>query len=294
MADHHYVPKFLLRKWATRGLFPGYYWDQELGRVIENRRCSVKSSCQIKDLNVFKNVKPEYREWLETDYLTPRVDSPAARVHVKMLTHDIQALTWQDQCDWARLLVAFGMRMPEMLLYHGPTRTRDALLSGQTPLDFASEDEQEADLYIQANMETLTHNMPRRAAAHLIEDPARWLEIISMEWWIRRWRRKIILIGDRPLMTYPSMDHPCGIPLNHPGCLIVLPIAPDAVFFACAHERTRRKVCREGLTKLARRVNDETIRRASRTVIAANTDLRAFVVPRMYRHQSQYPAIEGV
>ncbi len=53
MARHHFVPQFLLRRWAVQGKFVAYHFEPAAGRVIENPKAIVASACQIKNLNVF-------------------------------------------------------------------------------------------------------------------------------------------------------------------------------------------------------------------------------------------------
>ena len=75
----------------------------------------------------------------------------------------------------------------------------------------------------------------------LSTDPQKLATVEGMIWWIRRLSRPSILIGDRPLLTSPRAPCPCGILLDDPSCLIVLPIAPDAIFFASANRKTKDK-----------------------------------------------------
>jgi hypothetical protein len=49
MARHHFVPQFLLRKWASEGKFVGYHFEPGANRVIENPNALVASACQIKN-----------------------------------------------------------------------------------------------------------------------------------------------------------------------------------------------------------------------------------------------------
>ena len=78
MARHHYVPRFLLRRWSTSGRFVAYYWDDASNRPVENQKATVASACQIPDLNTFLGVPESQRDFPETGFFTPRVDTPAA------------------------------------------------------------------------------------------------------------------------------------------------------------------------------------------------------------------------
>jgi hypothetical protein len=129
-------------------------------------------------------------------------------------------------------------------------------------------------------MPKLERNFPLNIAMDICIDPAKLAKLLGMQWWIRRWPRSAILIGDRPLLTYPRAPYPCGIPLDNSSCLVVLPIAPNAVFFASAHPKTRDKMRSMTQGKIAFVVNEETIWRST-VVYAADKSLASFVTPRV-------------
>ena len=126
MARHHYVPQFLLRQWATKGRFVSYYSEAASDKVIENTKATVVSACQIFDLNNYFGVRASQRDFPETGFFTPRIDTPAATALQVMLKRGIRALTPAQRIDWARLLISFGVRTPETLRDMGPKETKKA------------------------------------------------------------------------------------------------------------------------------------------------------------------------
>lgn len=281
MARHHFVPQFLLRQWAVSGKFVAYHFEPSAGgRVIENTKAIVASACQIKDLNTFFGVPASQRDFPETQFFTPRVDTPAAAALDTMLGKGVSALTAEQRIDWARLLVSFAVRTPETLREMGPSETAKAFDIVEAAAKGAPDDERKVSAIIRANIGTFRRNFPLHAAMELSTDPEKLATVDAMTWWICRWPRPSILIGDRPLLTSPRARYPCGIPLDDPGCLIVLPIARNAVFFASANRRTRDKTRRMALGKIARIVNEETVLRSS-CVFFPNKRLSDFVMPRI-------------
>jgi len=119
-----------------------------------------------------------------------------------------------------------------------------------------------------------------QAAMEISIDPTKLHALDRMTWWIRKWNRDVILIGDRPLLTYPRQKYPCGIPLDSRDCLIVLPIAPNAVFFACANPKSQTKMRRMALSRLANLANQETIFRAT-CIYASDGSHAKFISPRL-------------
>jgi hypothetical protein len=263
MAHHHYVPRFLLRRWSADGRFVAHYWDRISKKPIKNAKATVASACQIPDLNVFFGVSKSQRDLPETKFFTPCVDTPAAAALRTILDDGVRALIPTQRIDWARFLVSFGVRTPEALREMGPAETAKAFELVKANAIGTPEQERKVNTLIQNNMQTLQRNFPLQAAVDISSDPEKLEKVAGMQWWVRRWDQKAILIGDRPLLTAPRMEYPCGIPLNVPSCLIVLPIAPGAVFFASANPKTQAKVRKMAHGRLARIVNEESIWRST-------------------------------
>jgi hypothetical protein len=280
MARHHFVPQFLLRRWATNGRFVAYYFETAASRVIENSKAAVASACQIADLNTFFGVHISQRDFPETGFFTPIVDTPAATALQVMLARGVRALTASQRLDWARLIVSLAVRTPETLRDMGPKETKKAFALVEATAKGPPDAERRVSAMIQQGMPTLERNFPLNIAMDLSTDPDKLAAVDRMTWWIRRLPYAAILIGDRPLLTFPRAPHPCGIPLNDPSCLIVLPIAPNAVFFASANPKTKDKARKMAPSKITFAVNEETIWRSS-CVHAFDKSLATFTIPRV-------------
>src|SRR5215813_9971053 len=259
MARHHYVPQFLLGRWATAGRFVSYYFEPGSRKVIENPKAIVASACQIPDLNTYFGVQVSQRDMPETRFFTPYVDTPAAIALQTMLNDSVRALTPKQRVDWARLLESFAVRTPETLRVMGPKEPKKAFDVVEAIAKGPPEDERKVTALIKVNMRIFQRNFPLNVAMELSNDPKKLTAIDGMTWWIRRWGQSVILIGDRPLLTFPRAPHPCGIPLNNSSCLIALPIAPNAVFFASANPKTKHKARMMTPSRIAFAVNEETI-----------------------------------
>jgi hypothetical protein len=275
-----YVPQFLLKQWATEGRFVRYHFEAGAAKVIENPTATVVSSCQIRDLNSYFGLSGSSRDFPETAFFGPRVDTPAAGVLQVMSEAGMGALTLQQRTDWARLIVSFAVRTPEALRQMGPEETRKAFALVEARAKGPPDAERKVSALIQREMRKLERNFPLNVAMDLSTDPAKLGAVNGMLWWIRRWPRPMILIGDRPLLTSPRARYPCGIPLDERSCLIALPIAPNAVFFASASAKTKDKMRKMTPSKIARIVNEETILRST-CVYAFDGSLASFIIPRI-------------
>jgi Protein of unknown function (DUF4238) len=213
---HHYVPRFLLKHWATDGRLVSYFFETQSGKVVENRKATVAHACEIANLNVFFGAHVSQRDFPETGFFTPHVDTPAATALRVMLETGVRALTPKQRMDWARLIVSFAVRTPEALREMGPQETKKAFELVEAIAKGPPEDERKVTALIEANIETFKRNFPLNVAMDLSTDPKKLAAVDGMAWWIRRWVRPAILIGDRPVLTFPRMRHPCGIPLDNP------------------------------------------------------------------------------
>jgi hypothetical protein len=277
---HHYVPQFLLRRWSTKGKFVAHYWHDQARKVIVNRKASVAAACQIANLNTFFGVPAMQRDLPETAYFTPLVDTPADLALKAMLKGGVRALKIGERMAWARFLVSFGVRTPETLREMGPQETLKAFDIVTAAATGPPADEAKVSTIIQALMPTLQRNFPLQAAIDISSDPQKLARVADMRWWLRRFDRKGLLIGDRPLLTYPRMSRPCGIPLDNPRCLIALPVAPDVIFFASPDPKTQTKTRGVSPARQICILNEETIYQ-SKCVFFPTDDLVDFVEPRL-------------
>ncbi len=281
MARHHYVPQFLLRRWATNGLLYSYRWNAAANRVSERPRTSVARACQIEDLNSFTGLVGPGRDAPEHEFFTPLVDTPAARACTVLLTQGVTGLTLKQREAWARLLISFAVRTPETLLSMGPAEFRKAMEIARVKITGPPDVDARATEFIKREMLSLERNVPIRVAMDLTSEPAKCDAVATMHWWLRRVPCNTILVGDRPLLAYPRVTNPCGIPLDNPDCLIALPVAPDTVFFASRNTGTRAKVRRAAHGRLARIVNEETIWRAAERVYMLDGSMSDFIKTRL-------------
>jgi len=279
MPRHHYVPQFMLSRWATNGKLVTYQWHARAGKVLESA-ASVRSVCQIEDLNAFYGL-PKDQKYFPEDWFTKNVDTPAARALTAMISGRADRLPKDHRAAWAKLLLSFAVRTPEALRMMGVQETRKAFDAATGRAKGPPHLEAKVTAIIKANMPKLERNFPLNAAMEIVSQPVKQAVIEGMHWWCRRFDRHPIIVGDRPLLTHPRQPRPCGVPLDAQDLLIALPIAPNLAFFAASNTKTRAKIRNTPLEKLARIINEETIWRATDYVFAHNRAMRDFLTGRL-------------
>jgi hypothetical protein len=276
MQSHHHIPLFLLNRWATDGRLFSYHWSNGTAEMRENRRASVQSACQFNDSGSTQRVSVSAGDASNQDFFALLVDTPAANALDSMLRKGISGLTADQRSAWARLIVSFGARTPEALRSLGAADYRNA-----KPSELSLGAQAMATEQLERERLVPERTIPIKTAMQLAADPTTISAVADMEWWLRRFEGKTILFSDRPLLTRPRTAQPCGIATHDLSCLLILPVAPDTVFFATADPKIRAKARRTPKGKLVNLINDETVWRAAKYVYAPNGSMAAFIHDRL-------------
>ena len=115
VSKHHYVPEFLLKKWAPNphdSCVRGYYWNGYRNGISSITK-GAKAFCFEFDL-FSVNVSHLPSDVLETDFLVP-IDTQGAAAVDRMLKDSTAALTGDDRSDFTRLLFSLEYRRPHMV-----------------------------------------------------------------------------------------------------------------------------------------------------------------------------------
>jgi len=256
----------MLGHWADNGQLQAFSWNTDAKRVLK-QPVAVRKACQIEDLNAVYGATGADRNIVE-DTLTKEIDTPASAVLADILAKGVDRLSDDQRRIWARFLIAFAVRTPETLREMGLAETRKGFAAAAKAGD-TSEVREFLDGFFTEQMPALERNVPLNIALDLTADPDQIAPVLAMSWWIRRFDKPKVLLGDRPLLSGPRSRFPCGMPLNDASCLISLPISPRAIFFASADPGVRAQQRVMQPSRLLRLVNDETIVRAADYVYSA-------------------------
>ena len=283
MPNDHFVPQFLLKRWATNGNMVSYHWDAFKERVVENTKAGIRVHCAVPGLNDLWAVPPTAKQAFE-NYLTTKIDTPSATIVEKMLRVGINSLTQSERIVWAKFLVALPLRTPNVLQLQASAEALKALRKVQNFGHASLAEHAFANMVIKHNTWIYQRNWPRKIARELIDDPDKFRRVCELRWRLRRLRRGRVLIGDRPLLINPqTTPWKLGFPLDNPRCRIALPLAPDAVFFAAFDASVLEQLESMSDESLANRLNEETIAGCDDFVFASDTSLGRFAKSRLTR-----------
>ena len=207
-----------------------------------------------------------------------------------LLAAGVASLSAEQRRAWARFVVAFGVRPPETLRRWGPARDRRAMAQAEANSTASGEVEAIVSGLINNEMAKRERNVPLNIAMELCEDLTKVFTVENMNWWLRRFDGSSkVLFGDRPLLSQPTANWPCGIAIYDPNCLITLPIEPRTVFFASANPKHQAQMRKEAPSRLVRKLNLRTIQSTVDYVFANDESTDDFVKRHMHGRQSVWP-----
>jgi Protein of unknown function (DUF4238) len=106
--DHHYIPQFLLRGWCNQNGRLTVY-SRRQGRVVTSER-NPRGTGFESNLYTYDQVSGEKRHMIETDFMTPHIDTPAASIVQKILNREFCKLTLDERSDFAYFILSLRAR----------------------------------------------------------------------------------------------------------------------------------------------------------------------------------------
>jgi hypothetical protein len=268
---HHFVPRFFLSGWTTNHRLTRFQWVRG---SLDVREVGIKRIAGLEHLYALRHVRDD-PQFVEREFMGPFIDDPAARVYQHMVGPPAP-LSNMQRSIWTRFLMSLRVRTPEVidrlraeaaddlrLRLMGQPDDYDALRGPNDPATLFDFMEQHrpgfvADFGIRMLPDLLNHAPIART-------------IFEMYWWTQRFDGATVdlLTSDRPLIVTP--------PLNHPRCVIALPLTPHLAFFAAHSLEVAKRVGSTPASRLARALNQETVRLADRQMYGANARQTEFV-----------------
>ena len=249
---HHYLPKFLSRRWTDAEGMLTRYAQVHRGR-FEVKRVTPAGIGYQRDLYTIPGWSPEEAQLLETG-LFSGVDHRAALALEEMIAGR-WPLSNQARCDWARFLMAFWYRAPEDLaaLKSG----YETLVRGRNPeIEWEAE---ELERYV-------LKSLPGR-----VDNPRMGQFMIDMEWRVLdvSSAHKELLTCDQPVIRSNGFGPPDG---NYS-----MAVSPHHLFIAAWAGAGLEDLCSWSASRLVARANRVSTRRARRFVLERGRRQRGFV-----------------
>jgi hypothetical protein len=266
---HHYVPQFLLRRWANPAGKVQVITAQG-GRVACKARTPAYTGFDHDLYALVVNAIGLAKDLLEKKVFGP-IDSNAATVLQKLEAHE--PITQDDHFSWTFFLSSLRVRQPDVLHFLRTTAIE------RLRRDLADRDKATLPAGAPSTEEWFEQHFPGHLEAATL---ASWLPRIlrhdgvldrfgGLKWWIQEFsaEESELLLSDLPIHWEGGF--------NQPDFLIQLPVAPNRVFFGAASEQTEHILSQIAHAVLITRINLTTLASSSQRVWARGAIAREFV-----------------
>jgi hypothetical protein len=117
--DHHYVPRFLLKKWCDINDGKMWWYRKVYNGKIVEKRINPRSTYYEPNLNSLKTSPPPFGSVTDNiinlvEEKLMRIDSDSAIILNKMLNDGITSLSQKEKNTWLQFIVLLGERNPRM------------------------------------------------------------------------------------------------------------------------------------------------------------------------------------
>jgi hypothetical protein len=269
--DHHYNPKFILKRWTVND---GPLCEMRLirGKVQANHRYPSATGFQ-KDLYRTHGVPEANAQDVELHFMSP-LDNHAAVSIDKLLGG--RPLDADDRIAWAGFLLSLLYRNPECVAL---------IKSHMAEIRAEATDALEGDwAALRGPLDQMTFaeaTAMRRPGAAQISASNMLVDVIANERAVpdianMHWTRVQVSRSKYSLLT---SDRPLVMPvgLAHPQCYIALPVGPRDLFVAAHDDRFSRLLPTADHTKIARLMNKDVVRQARQYVWGEDDSQLEFV-----------------
>lgn len=291
--NHHYLPIFYLSQWCGA--------DGRLFRFHRPHKTIVCSDTTPKytgyEPHLYRtgseNYQPEDRVWLETDYLSPKVDAPAATALQYLLKlKSYEALPCTVKQDWCRFIQSLLARSPEQVRRSkivGEQCLKDELAARPEEYEGISSENDPCTLgdYVQQTRPECLSDVGLEILPDVIAFQSARKALMNMHW-------RVVDFSNAGVPLFTS-DHPVIFPLggilNKDGtcngeCILVMPLSPSRALFACHVQNKANSLALLSDDKTAAEINITVVRSATQNVYSSDCKDLEFV-------QSHWAAASG-
>lgn len=257
---HHYVPEFILRRWAVNGELRGYYWDR-YKLDVRVKVLGVGGFCYELDLlSLGTNVSTDA---LETRFFGA-VDDYGAKVADKLAANGSVGLSADERSHFARLLLSLDARRPFNV----------AALKGAAK-HFAEELDQDREIqeafkregidgkpstFLCERSQVSLEDRALLIIQKLVDNPEVGTHLINAHWQVYNIGDHdcSLVLSDRPLIRTGAYDRPKTV--------WALPLSPKMLFVASNSPTVIQSFACQTPSRLRKRMNESSLNQVDRYV----------------------------
>jgi len=276
--NHHYLPVFYLRQWCdATGKVVRYYRPH---KDVVASPIAPENTGYEPFLYALNGYPDDQKQWIEKNYMGPKVDEPASRALQTLLARNTPNLSAETRADWTRFLMSLALRDPATVAKtHTDARSElvSKLLRNPEEYDAIRGEDAPPTFYgwVETHIPHLLDNFGKLILPDLIENEEIGTVMIRMRWSAFDLSSSglSLLTGDRPFIRAHG--------LKDKRCVIVLPISPRFAFIATHAPETERGLLNAGTKRLARDINARIVAQAVKHVYGVSDSHLQFVENRL-------------
>jgi hypothetical protein len=238
--NHHWLPRFLLREWADGSTGKVMCFYRPHGRVVASRQGTRRIGA-TEWLYTAGWSGYEAPNFVETSFMAKAIDTPAARLHRRMLNGEISAFGFEERQLWVWFVLLLLVRHPGMIRARQDAQEEHwkkffiEYLIGQTPTGYTLPlDHAGAEAFYDQHFAGSGRDLVLQAAVNYPRESPFYPDIMRLEWRVLRLSKSAIhfLLADNPITMWGD---------EHIKRLW-MPLAPDALFVAGDHDYLSKAV----------------------------------------------------
>jgi hypothetical protein len=282
---NHYVPQFLLRGWCNEdGKLTVYSRRQR--RVVTSER-TPRATAFEPNLYAYDDVPSEKRHAIENEFMTPKIDTPAACIVKKILSGGT-ALTNDERSEFTRFVLSLRARHPDAVAAvraHGSEALVAALARDPEEYMAIKEESWPKSLteFVSQKAPSLIRNFGISVVPAVIVDNKTCERVCKMPWWTVdvHGANTDLLLSDRPcILEGNALDG---------DCVVVIPLSPTMLFFISNRPKQVQFLQAMPMTGLVKMVNRASVGYAADRVYGTGKH-HLPLVEKYLRRRSTLPA----
>lgn len=276
--DHHFIPQFLLRRWAVNdGRLVRFYRPY---RDVVSVRQAPAGVGYRRDLYSLEGWPAESVTAIERQYMGPVVDDPAAKALEALVARDEGLLTPELRVAWVRFLMSLRVRIPQSVAAvadEWKARIPEAIAANPEDYEAIRRPGDPATMleWVERHVPGLLEQSGKHLLPALIENDEVGTVMLRMNWNSVEFAPPFpdLLLGDNPLvMTHAVKD---------PRCAIALPMTPSVLFIATHSQEATEQLLERGGDRLVPLMNESTLGQAVHDVFGTTERHLQFVENRL-------------
>jgi hypothetical protein len=207
---HHWLPRFLLRNWADVSTGKVMCFHRPHGRVVFSWQGTRRIGA-TEGLYTASSPGHEDPNFVEKSFMTKAIDTPAARLHQRMLAGEVDSFGFEEREQWVYFMLLLLQRHPNAIQPRQEAQEESwknffvKTLVGQTPTGHAEPlDRAGAEAFYDQHWAGSGRDLALQGLVNFPRSGPFSNNIMRLEW-------RVLRLDSAPTYFFPLTDNPITI-----------------------------------------------------------------------------------